>query len=45
MRNSIFMTDENCIHAQITDKVADIGSKILIAIFCILEAQLRIPFS
>jgi hypothetical protein len=44
IRNSIFMTGENCIQAQIADKLADKGLKILIADFRSLEAQLRTPF-
>jgi len=39
------MMDKNCIQAQIEDKVPDKGLKILIAVFCSLEAQLRTPFN
>jgi hypothetical protein len=38
------MTDKNCIQVQIADKLADKDLKLLIAVFCSLEAQLRTPF-
>jgi len=44
IRNSTFMTDKNCIQAQIADKLGDKSLKILIALFCSLETQLKTPF-
>jgi hypothetical protein len=38
------MTDKSCIQTQIADKLADEGLKILIAVFCSLEAQLKTQF-